>query len=123
MRTFDEILRRCLSLARQLTNEPFKAWIELELNGYSDGKPLPDYRFGGCVAKRTRSYPSCNGHFAHFAVWRRAEKRTPKHSACRAKSVSVIGLYLWDRSLGVRDARPYCRDTRYSPNSVLTIAE
>lgn len=41
-----DILRRCLVLAHKLKNASFKAWVEMELNGYSADASLPDYRFG-----------------------------------------------------------------------------
>src|ERR1700761_2704295 len=46
------LLRRCLVLERQLKNEKFKAWIDLELDGYGPGnEDLPSYRIFNCVNK------------------------------------------------------------------------
>lgn len=46
------LLRRCLVLERQLNNEKFKAWIDLELEGYGSGnEDLPSYRIFNCVNK------------------------------------------------------------------------
>ncbi len=38
------ILRKCLRLSYKLGHEPFKRWVEYELNGYPDDADLPDYR-------------------------------------------------------------------------------
>lgn len=38
------ILRKAKVLAYKLKNEEMKAWVNNELNGYSDRKELPDYR-------------------------------------------------------------------------------
>jgi hypothetical protein len=38
------LLRQCKVLAARLGNEPFKRWVESELNGYSKAEDLPDYR-------------------------------------------------------------------------------
>jgi hypothetical protein len=38
------ILRKCKILAARLGNEPFKQWVEHELNGYKSIDDLPDYR-------------------------------------------------------------------------------
>ncbi|WP_421951097.1 hypothetical protein [Pelagibacterium sp.] len=38
------VLRLCMVLAYKLKNEQLKAWVENELNGYSDEKTVPDYR-------------------------------------------------------------------------------
>lgn len=38
------MLRKCKILAARLGHEPFKAWVEFELNGYPDGVELPPYR-------------------------------------------------------------------------------
>ena len=39
-------LRKCKNLAYSLSNEPFKAWVERELQGYPPEAELPDYRAG-----------------------------------------------------------------------------
>ena len=38
------LLRQCKVLAARLRNEPFKRWVESELNGYGKHEDLPDYR-------------------------------------------------------------------------------
>lgn len=48
------LLRRCLVLAYELKNAPFKQWVEKELNGYDLSEELPDYR---------KSYGSARGLF------------------------------------------------------------
>jgi AbiTii len=46
------LLRKCLVLERQLKNEKFKAWLDLELDGYGSGnEDLPSYRVFNCVNK------------------------------------------------------------------------
>jgi hypothetical protein len=40
----DGVLRQCLLLAAKLGHEPFREWVESELNGYPDRASLPDYR-------------------------------------------------------------------------------
>ncbi|MBA2598569.1 MAG: hypothetical protein H0V00_18260 [Chloroflexia bacterium] len=40
----DGVLRQCLLLAAKLGHEPFRQWVESELNGYPDRASLPDYR-------------------------------------------------------------------------------
>lgn len=48
------VLRRCLVLAYKLNHQPFKKWVDYELNGYPTEDLLPGYRI-----LRTDSY----GHF------------------------------------------------------------
>jgi hypothetical protein len=45
------LLRKCLVLERLLRNEKFKAWLDLELDGYDNvGRDeLPDYRVFNCI--------------------------------------------------------------------------
>lgn len=55
------VLRKCRILAARLHNEPFKEWVDKELNGYDfeteeDRKRLPPYRFLDGVQSR--------GHFS-----------------------------------------------------------
>lgn len=38
------VLRKCKILAARLKHEPFKIWVEKELNGYTKNDELPDYR-------------------------------------------------------------------------------
>jgi hypothetical protein len=38
------VLRKCKILAARLKHEPFKAWVEKELNGYTKNGELPEYR-------------------------------------------------------------------------------
>lgn len=46
------LLRKCLVLERQLKNEKFRAWLDLELDGYGSGnEDLPSYRVFNCVNK------------------------------------------------------------------------
>jgi hypothetical protein len=46
------LLRTCLVLERQLKNEKFRAWLDLELDGYGVGnEDLPSYRTFNCVNK------------------------------------------------------------------------
>lgn len=46
------LLRKCLVLERQLKNEKFRAWLDLELDGYGSGnEDLPSYRIFNCVNK------------------------------------------------------------------------
>ena len=42
--TLAPILRKAKILAARLANEPFKQWVEKELNGYRDDEELPAYR-------------------------------------------------------------------------------
>ena len=39
-----DILRKCKILAARLNFKPLDEWVENELNGYADDKPLPQYR-------------------------------------------------------------------------------
>src|SRR4051794_33659243 len=39
------LLRRCMVLGSQLRHKPLQEWVNRELNGYSQGDELPDYRF------------------------------------------------------------------------------
>jgi hypothetical protein len=39
-----DLLRKARTIAHKLSLPDFAAWIENELNGYSDGKTLPAYR-------------------------------------------------------------------------------
>lgn len=39
-----DILRKCKILAARLNFKPLDEWVNNELNGYSDDKPLPQYR-------------------------------------------------------------------------------
>jgi hypothetical protein len=47
------LLRKCLVLERQLRNEKFRAWLDLELDGYDRDRPddFPSYRLFNCVNK------------------------------------------------------------------------
>jgi hypothetical protein len=47
------LLRKCLVLERQLKNEKFRAWLNLELDGYDRDREdeFPDYRVFNCVNK------------------------------------------------------------------------
>ena len=47
------LLRKCLVLERQLKNENFRTWLNLELDGYDRDKEteFPDYRVFNCVNK------------------------------------------------------------------------
>ncbi|WP_407112296.1 hypothetical protein [Bradyrhizobium sp. LMG 9283] len=46
------LLRKCLVLERQLKNEKFRAWLDLELDGYGSGnEDLPSYRVFSCINK------------------------------------------------------------------------
>src|SRR5487761_2154531 len=47
------LLRKCLVLAYQLKNDRLKTWIEKELDGYSSGDELPEYRLVPAGAKGT----------------------------------------------------------------------
>lgn len=38
------LLRQCVVLAHQLSNDSLKMWANQELNGYTDSKNLPEYR-------------------------------------------------------------------------------
>lgn len=51
-------LRKAKILASRLSNEPFKEWIDHELNGYPDNAGLPEYRVIPAMA---------NGNFVGFA--------------------------------------------------------
>jgi hypothetical protein len=50
------VLRKCKILATRLKHEPFKKWVEQELNGYDSREDLPEYRIIHGV-----------GSFGHFA--------------------------------------------------------
>lgn len=39
-----DFLRTCQVVAYRLKNEPLKAWVRAELDGYEDGADVPDYR-------------------------------------------------------------------------------
>lgn len=45
------LLRKCLVLERQLKNEKFRTWLNLELDGYNRDKEgeFPDYRVFNCI--------------------------------------------------------------------------
>lgn len=43
-RSLADALRKCLILAFDLNNDKLKEWIEKELNGYSQGDEVPEYR-------------------------------------------------------------------------------
>ena len=47
------LLRKCLVLERQVKNEKFRAWLNLELDGYNreNEAEVPDYRIFNCVNK------------------------------------------------------------------------
>lgn len=53
------ILRKCKVLAARLGHEPFKIWVEQELNGYPAETPLPSYR----VFRDMQSYGDFAGPF------------------------------------------------------------
>jgi len=44
------VLRKCMVLAARLGHEPFKRWVDAELNGYPPGADLPPYRHVGGIA-------------------------------------------------------------------------
>ena len=61
-----DILRKCLLLGHELKNDQLKAWANQELDGYSDGTTIPDYRFvradakgnfAGPFGQEMRNYP------------------------------------------------------------------
>ena len=52
------LLRKCKVLAARLKYEPFKTWVDLELNGYADDQEVPQYR----IAESAQSYGSFIGH-------------------------------------------------------------
>jgi hypothetical protein len=43
-KTVSNLLRKCLVLSFDLSNNKLKAWVESELNGYNDDKSVPEYR-------------------------------------------------------------------------------
>lgn len=47
------LLRKCLILESQIRNEKFRAWLNLELDGYDRDREdeFPDYRVFNCVSK------------------------------------------------------------------------
>lgn len=45
------LLRKLLVLAHQLKNQRLKDWVTAELNGYSNGESLPEYRVTRGIAK------------------------------------------------------------------------
>src|ERR1019366_10131895 len=47
------LLRKCLVLESQIKNEKFRAWLNVELDGYDRDKEteFPDYRVFNCVNK------------------------------------------------------------------------
>jgi hypothetical protein len=51
----ETLLRKCRILASRLKNDEFKDWIQSELDGYRNGKELPDYR---------KMHGHCFGHFS-----------------------------------------------------------
>jgi hypothetical protein len=42
--TVSGFLRKCIVIAYRIGSEEFKQWIDHELNGYGDHRPLPPYR-------------------------------------------------------------------------------
>jgi hypothetical protein len=40
----NNLLRRCQILSHTLKHQPFREWVEHELNGYPKGAELPPYR-------------------------------------------------------------------------------
>ena len=41
-----DVLRKCQVLAARLNHEPFRSWVQHELNGYAANEDVPDYRAG-----------------------------------------------------------------------------
>jgi hypothetical protein len=39
-----KVLRQCMKLAYKLNHEPFRQWVDHEMNGYPSDAALPDYR-------------------------------------------------------------------------------
>lgn len=60
------MLRKCKILAARLDHAEFDAWVDSELNGYSDPSPVPDYRVVRVESK---------GHF--FGPFGREVKNLP----------------------------------------------
>ena len=60
------VLRKCLRLAYKLAHDPFRQWVEHELNGYPEDADLPDYR-----KVATQSY----GHF--YGTFQSIHKNRP----------------------------------------------
>jgi hypothetical protein len=52
------LLRKCMILAYKLDHQPFKNWVEHELNGYPNDAELPEYRL-----IHTESYGNFYGPF------------------------------------------------------------
>ena len=50
-----DVLRKCLVLAFDLGNAPFQAWVDQELDGYSDDAVLPTYRIGVSAAVKANA--------------------------------------------------------------------
>jgi hypothetical protein len=66
------VLRKCKILAARLRHEPFKVWVENELNGYAKDEEVPVYRvlksaesrgnfsgYGGSSMRGASIPPSC----------------------------------------------------------------
>ena len=61
------VLRKCMILASRLGHEPFKKWVDEELNGYPPEGDLPSYRridgltsigtFGGPMGAALKNMP------------------------------------------------------------------
>src|ERR1700761_3727971 len=49
-RKLSVVLRKCLILAQKLKNERLKVWANQELNGYSSGDSVPEYRILSTIA-------------------------------------------------------------------------
>lgn len=65
----ETLLRKCRILASRLKHDEFKDWVQSELDGYRNGKELPDYRmmhgncfghFGGAFGSGLRNAPIPN---------------------------------------------------------------
>jgi AbiTii len=77
-----DILRKCLLLGHELKNERLKQWANQELNGYSSGTEVPEYRIIEAEAK---------GNFSG-----------PFHSSLRNWSVPSLALDEKHRDFGER---------------------
>jgi phospholipase/lecithinase/hemolysin len=60
------VLRKCKILAARLGSREFARWVDLELNGYPDGEPIPSYR---------RVHSVCYANFIGFG-WSQANRQS-----------------------------------------------
>ena len=68
----ESLLRKCRILASRLKHNGLKHWVQAELDGYSDGAELPDYR-------RLGSF-HCFGHFS--GPWQSRARNAPIPGTC-----------------------------------------